>query len=133
MGAANGFTIAPFVEVGGAGLTDLENVHLTCGYYCVIGQDYLYMNHVFLQIPVQTLYGLVLQGGAVVTDLEVDAENCGGSNLTTAALVVGSTETRFIGGGLVSCRRQPLITVSPVHLKQSGLGGTTGTRIHHPP
>ncbi len=110
IGAANGFNIAPFVEVGAAGLTDLENVHLTCGYYCVIGQDYLYMNHVFLQIPVQTLYGLVLQGGAVVTDLEVDAENCGGSNLTTAALVVGSTETRFIGSARWNHgfgRRQP--------------------------
>ena len=133
IGAANGFNIAPFVEVGAAGLTDLENVHLTCGYYCVIGQDYLYMNHVFLQIPVQTLYGLVLQGGAVVTDLEVDAENCGGSNLTTAALVVGSTETRFIGGGLVSCGGQPLMTVSPVNLRQLVLDGTTGSVGGNPP
>jgi hypothetical protein len=127
IGASNGYNIAPFVEVQAAGLTDLENVHLTCGYYCLIGQDYLYLNHLFLQIPVATLDAVVLQGGGIVTDLEVDAENCGASNLTTAALVVGSNETRFIGGSLVSCGGQPLMTVSPISLKQLMLDGTTGT------
>jgi hypothetical protein len=124
IGTANGYNIAPFVEVQAGGLTDLENVHLTCGNYCVIGQDYLYLNHVFLQIPNQTIYGLVLQGGAVVTDLEPDSENCGSA---ISALVVGSTETRFIGGSLQSCSGQPLMTVSPVSLRQLVLDGTTGS------
>jgi hypothetical protein len=109
IGNANGFNIAPFVEVQSAGLSDLKNVHLTCGYWCVIGQDFLSLDHVFLQIPSTTVHGLVLQGGAIVTDLEVDSENCGS---TISALVVGSNETRFIGGGLVSCNGQPLMTVS---------------------
>ncbi len=77
IGAANGYGGATFIEAQAGGLTDLENVHLTCGPWCIIGQDFLDMNHVFLQIPSQTIYGLVLQGGAVVTDLEPDSENCG--------------------------------------------------------
>ncbi len=118
---------APFVAVQASGLTDIENSHLTCGVWCVLADGYLYLNHIFLQVPVTTLYGLVLQGGAVVTDLEPDTENCGGANLTVAALVVGSNETRFIGGNLSSCAGQPLMTVSPVNLKQVLLDGTTGT------
>jgi hypothetical protein len=123
---ANSVGTAPFVEVQADGLTDLENVHLTCGDWCVIAQDYVYLNHIFLQIPNTTLDGLVLQGGAIVTDIEPDSENCAPNNFTVAALVVGSVETRFIGGNLVSCTGQPLMTVSPISLKELLLDGTTG-------